>query len=265
MGLTHGLLLCGNGKVASWGTGSAGQLGLRGNTYAPKPTVIPGLQRIIGIAAGGQCSAALDDTRQVWVWGQQPPGTTSSSISNSNGNNDGNSDISTTGTPDPGIPHCMYSEAVRDRHPHNLNANSDVNSPPDLAVAPAMLEPIRALSSPTHTGVGSQFSTISADGQDSYHEPHLHAHKGRSVNLKNFHHAPFFQNGLQAKSGFEMCFDIGSCTLGAGAKTRLESRIKKFTPHCVYRSVLPDFNTLPRPYGGSALAVSLIRLSGTCL
>ena len=24
-------------------------------------------------------------------------------------------------------------------------------------------------------------------------------------------------------------------TLGAGAKTRLESRIKKFTPHCIYR------------------------------
>ena len=27
---------------------------------------------------------------------------------------------------------------------------------------------------------------------------------------KFFHRAPFFQNGLQAKSGFEMCFDIGS-------------------------------------------------------
>ena len=33
------------------------------------------------------------------------------------------------------------------------------------------------------------------------------------------------------KSGFEMCFRLS--TLGAGAKTRLESRIKKFTPHCV--------------------------------
>ena len=45
------------------------------------------------------------------------------------------------------------------------------------------------------------------------------------------HRAPFFQNG--AKSGFEMCF--GPSTMGAGAKTRLESRIKKFTPHCVCR------------------------------
>ena len=50
----------------------------------------------------------------------------------------------------------------------------------------------------------------------------------KGVNPK-LHRAPFFQNG--AKSGFEMCF--GPSTLGAGAKTRLESRIKKFTPHCV--------------------------------
>ena len=37
-----------------------------------------------------------------------------------------------------------------------------------------------------------------------------------------------------AQFGFEMCF-FGPSTLGAGAKTRLESRIKKFTPHCVCR------------------------------
>ena len=39
----------------------------------------------------------------------------------------------------------------------------------------------------------------------------------------------FFQNG--AKSSFEMCF--GPSTLGVGAKTRLEPRIKNFTPHCI--------------------------------
>ena len=53
----------------------------------------------------------------------------------------------------------------------------------------------------------------------------------RPVNLKSLHNAPFFQNG--GKSAFEMCF--GPSTLGAGAKTRLESRIKEFTPHCVCR------------------------------
>ena len=53
-----------------------------------------------------------------------------------------------------------------------------------------------------------------------------------AVNLELFHRYPFFQNG--AKCGFEMCF--GPSTMGAGcagAKTRLESRIKKFTPHRV--------------------------------
>ena len=42
---------------------------------------------------------------------------------------------------------------------------------------------------------------------------------------------PFFLNG--AKSGFEMCF--GPSTLGAGAITRLGSRIKKLTPHWICR------------------------------
>ena len=45
----------------------------------------------------------------------------------------------------------------------------------------------------------------------------------------------FFQNG--AKSGFEICF--GPSTLGAGAKTRLESRIKKFTPHLCLQASAP--------------------------
>ena len=32
----------------------------------------------------------------------------------------------------------------------------------------------------------------------------------RPANLKFLHYASFFQNGLQAKSGIGMCFDIGS-------------------------------------------------------
>ena len=72
----------------------------------------------------------------------------------------------------------------------------------------------------------------------------------------------FCQNGLQARSWFEMCFYVLiPATLGVGAKTRphtptgvayheqsqycrfmighsrghVESRMLKFTPHCVYR------------------------------
>ena len=56
----------------------------------------------------------------------------------------------------------------------------------------------------------------------------------------------FFQNG--AKSGFEMCF--GPSTLGAGAKTRRESRIKEFTPHCICRPT-SDAKT-PRKRPGSS-------------
>ena len=63
--------------------------------------------------------------------------------------------------------------------------------------------------------------------------------------LKFLRRAPFYQNG--AKSGFEMCF--GPSTLGAGAKTCLESRIKKFTPHCVCRrSMALKLNGCVRPY-----------------
>ena len=62
----------------------------------------------------------------------------------------------------------------------------------------------------------------------------------RPVNLNILHNAPFFQNG--AKSGFEMCF--GLSTLGAGAKTRLESRIKEFTPHRLLISCVPRWRNI---------------------
>ena len=65
------------------------------------------------------------------------------------------------------------------------------------------------------------------------------------VNPKFEHRAPFFQNG--GKSGFEMCF--GPSTLGAGAKTRLESRMNSLrhivfdVPSGVKTQVTPSFAT----------------------
>ena len=47
------------------------------------------------------------------------------------------------------------------------------------------------------------------------------------------------QNQNGAKSGFELCFDpstLGPGTMGTGAKTRLESSMKKFQPHLNYPS-----------------------------
>ena len=62
----------------------------------------------------------------------------------------------------------------------------------------------------------------------------------RPGNLKILNRAPFFQNG--ATSGFKMCVGLGpAAPKGAGAKTRLESRIKNFTPHCVCRPVEHDY------------------------
>ena len=46
--------------------------------------------------------------------------------------------------------------------------------------------------------------------------PHVPAHVPSISNSysNSLHNAPCFQNGLQAKPGFEMCFDIGSRHLG---------------------------------------------------
>ena len=68
------------------------------------------------------------------------------------------------------------------------------------------------------------------DQYDQYEYDQVRSYVGLAISKSYF--APLhIQNG--AKSGFELCF--GPSTLGAGAKTRLESGIKKFTPHCICR------------------------------
>ena len=65
----------------------------------------------------------------------------------------------------------------------------------------------------------------------SYHALNeVHLQVGRQSQF--LHRTPFFQIGAQ--SGFEMCF--GPSTLRAGAKARVETRVKRFTPHCVCRA-----------------------------
>ena len=83
--------------------------------------------------------------------------------------------------------------------------------------------------------------------------------------------APCIQNGLQAKSGFEMCLDIGPRHIGCWDQNtsheqphycgfmighslgRVESTIKKFTPHCICRhthdpAALADYLGIPVPH-----------------
>ena len=50
----------------------------------------------------------------------------------------------------------------------------------------------------------------------------------------------FFFSLNGTKSGFEICF--GPSTLGAGAKTLLETRIKKFNPHCICQCAIIEKN-----------------------
>ena len=98
---------------------------------------------------------------------------------------------------------------------------------------------------PSLTRVGGDFWVYDNDKVETVSAPLLETVTGevylglegsnssQSITHDNIAPPVYFQNG--AKSGFEMCF--GSSTLGAEAKTRLESRIKKFAPHCACRPV----------------------------
>ncbi|WP_420829614.1 hypothetical protein [Nannocystis pusilla] len=55
-------------RTARWsfGLNNAGQLGRDGDSL---PAVVPGLEDIVAIAAGGTYSLAVDGTGAVWAWG----------------------------------------------------------------------------------------------------------------------------------------------------------------------------------------------------
>ena len=90
--------------------------------------------------------------------------------------------------------------------------------------------------------LGIQDDTVvvftSDHGGHSTHTSNLPLRAGKGwvyeggARVSNSNITPFcFQNGTT--SGFEMCLGLG--TLRAGAKTRLESGIETFTPHCICR------------------------------
>ena len=80
-------------------------------------------------------------------------------------------------------------------------------------------------------------------------EPHLHqsaagfGHQGgQSIsNLQFEHRAPFGQMACKQNLDLRCVLISDPGTLGAGAKARLESRIKEFTPHCVCRASTAPF------------------------
>ena len=73
-GPTHNLALTRDGKVMSWGSNGAGELGVGTRTNGWTPAEVPGLVNIVAIAAGsGQgtygVSAAVRQDGTLWVWG----------------------------------------------------------------------------------------------------------------------------------------------------------------------------------------------------
>jgi alpha-tubulin suppressor-like RCC1 family protein len=66
-----------NGRVYVWGQNNFGLLGGtdRGPTFVRRqPMVVPGLERVIGIAAFEHAGAALRDDGTVWMWGEDREG-----------------------------------------------------------------------------------------------------------------------------------------------------------------------------------------------
>lgn len=76
---THCLALTKDGKVYSWGSNDAGQLGDGSTIESYIPKLVPGLGHIVAIAAcggyaGRGSSVALDSVGTVWAWGQNDAG-----------------------------------------------------------------------------------------------------------------------------------------------------------------------------------------------
>ena len=65
----HSVALKADGTVWAWGYGKSGQLGLGSDTSTPTPTKVPGLPRIMQVAASGDNTYALGKDGSVWAWG----------------------------------------------------------------------------------------------------------------------------------------------------------------------------------------------------
>jgi len=73
-GPLHNLALTRDGRVMAWGKNGNGELGLGTRVTGWTPATVPGLDHVIGIAAGsggnnGGVSGALRDDGSVWTWG----------------------------------------------------------------------------------------------------------------------------------------------------------------------------------------------------
>lgn len=69
-GGAHNLAVRNDGAVLSWGVNNLGQLGYAGGGLVQEqPTVVPGVQNAVAVAAGYAFSLALTSGGEVWSWG----------------------------------------------------------------------------------------------------------------------------------------------------------------------------------------------------
>ena len=61
-------------KVACWGSGAAGQLGLRDQQSRSAPTLVPGIDDAVDVAAGGSTTCVLRSSGRVACWGANGAG-----------------------------------------------------------------------------------------------------------------------------------------------------------------------------------------------
>jgi alpha-tubulin suppressor-like RCC1 family protein len=72
---SHNLALRSDGHVMAWGSNNHGELGLGTRATGWRPAEVPGLDRVVAIAAGigsvagGGASGAVRDDGTVWMWG----------------------------------------------------------------------------------------------------------------------------------------------------------------------------------------------------
>ncbi|WP_146058915.1 RCC1 domain-containing protein [Actinomadura rubteroloni] len=70
----HSLAVKADGTVWAWGSNSSGQLGDGTTTSRTTPAQVPGLNGVVAVAAGSNCSLALKADGTVWGWGSNAAG-----------------------------------------------------------------------------------------------------------------------------------------------------------------------------------------------
>jgi alpha-tubulin suppressor-like RCC1 family protein len=66
----HRCALESSGKVRCFGSGTGGRLGTSAAKSSTSAIEVPGLPRIVRIAAGDHCTFALGEDHSLWAWGE---------------------------------------------------------------------------------------------------------------------------------------------------------------------------------------------------